>query len=221
MNAVHAVLRALKEMKAEIMESASFIRRAMHKILMRVKGSIPVLDGVDDADHPRQAATFTTPHAASINRVGAVSDAYAREYARSVFDYDGGFCDLYEAILDRGEGKARGLRPALTASAGLDSLGLRLLFAELPAGAAEWRALAHDILLWQRTRLTRSQIVCALLPALQSAAQAYTSQKATEAAHADDDGGQAGAAAPPAQARPHGRHKKDDDDEPPEGPKGP
>ena len=200
----------------------ALIRRAMHEILMRVKGSIPVLDGVDDGDHRHQATTFTRPHVASINRVGAVSDAYAREYARSVFDYDDGFCDLYEAILDRGEGKARGLRPALTASAGLDSLGLRLLFAELPAGAAEWRALAHDILLWQRTRLTRSQIVCALLPALQSAAQAYARQQAA-AAHRgddDDDGGQTGApAAPPPQARPHGRDKKDDDE--PEGPRGP
>jgi hypothetical protein len=72
----------------------ALIRRAMHKIWMRVKGSIPVLDGFDDADLPHQATTFKGPYAAPKSQLGAVSDAYAREYALSVFDYSGGFCDL-------------------------------------------------------------------------------------------------------------------------------
>jgi hypothetical protein len=224
MNAVHAVLRVLKEAGAEISEYVSIIRRVMHKILMRVKGSIPVLD---DGDHRHQATTFTRRYAASINRVGAVSDAYARKRAQQIFGYETALIDLHNVITSWIKGSAYDLPIALSASGGFDQLGLRALFNEPSANTEFGGALGGYFTLCLNMGVTSSQAVYPLIPALRSKARTLAAQQAA-AAHRgddddddDDDGGQGGAAAPPPQARPHGRNKKDDDDEPPEGPKGP
>jgi hypothetical protein len=234
-------MRAEKGRTAVKVDAGTYVGDWAQRIWTRLKGSIPEIEdanavsALDETNRPVWTRTDTevrtetalkrTP-AASVN-LGSVTDAKSREYARLLFDYNA-FDDLFNVIVNRGRGRACELRPILAASSGLDRLGLRMLFTELPEGADVWRDLEQWIRSWPEKAFTPSQKVYALLPALQSAAETYARQRAAEARadrrnhdDGDDEGGQGGApAAPPPQAGPHGRDKKDDD-EPPEGPKGP